>query len=68
MKSETPDSSSSLFELPAFDVPQIEREPSGVTWERAIRAFESQRLDYMRDFDSPEKRLRDKNPVPFRMD
>ena len=22
---------------------------------------------YMRHFDSPEKRLRDKNPVPFRL-
>ena len=28
---------------------------------------EPQRRFYMKHFDSPEKRLRDKNPTPFRM-
>ncbi len=68
MKNDTPDPSLNLFELPSFDLPQIERWPSTMSWERAVRAFDWQRKEYMLKFDSPAQRLRDKNPEPFRMD
>ena len=53
--------------LPVFDQPLIEPWPMRMSWEEAIRSFASTREHYMRNFDSPEKRLRDKNPVPFRL-
>ncbi len=38
-----------------------------MSWSEAMRHFASARESYMRDFDSPEKRLRDKNPKRFEL-
>lgn len=57
-----------LFELPVFDVPQVERLYSHFSWEDVMRETELTRQYHRSHFDSPEKRLRDKNPAPFRMD
>ena len=51
--------------FPIFDQPQIERWPLKISWEDAMRRFASAREYYMRNFDSPEKRLCDKNPQRF---
>jgi len=51
--------------LPVFDQPLIEPWPMKMSWENAIRSFAATREHYMRNFDSPEKRWRDKNPAPF---
>ena len=56
------------FDLPVFEKPQIEWWPSKMTWDDAMRAFDPQRKEYMRTHYSPEDRLRDKNPEPFRME
>lgn len=53
--------------LPVFDQPLIEWWPMKMSWEDAIRNFAATREYYMRHFDSPERRLRDKNPEPFRL-
>lgn len=55
------------FDLPVFNVPQEEHWPSAISWDRAIEEFDAMRRRYMEDFDSPEARLRDKNPEPFRL-
>ena len=51
--------------LPVFDRPLIEPWPMKISWEDAMRSFASMREHYMRHFDSPEQRLRDKNPERF---
>jgi hypothetical protein len=52
--------------LPVF--PEAQREHRGVwSWETVMRETQPFREDYMQRFDSPEKRLRDKNPEPFRL-
>jgi hypothetical protein len=56
------------FELPAFDLPQIEWRPKTVDWEAVIDETEPLRNYYLEHFDDPEDRLRSKNPKPFRMD
>jgi hypothetical protein len=56
------------FDLPVFEKPQIEWWPSKMTWDDTMRAFDGERTEYMRTHYSPEDRLRDKNPEPFRMD
>ncbi|CAN5205948.1 hypothetical protein BH20VER2_BH20VER2_12780 [soil metagenome] len=53
--------------LPVFTEPQREHAPSTMTWAEAVRHFEPLRMYYMKHFYSPEQRLRDKNPKPFRM-
>ena len=53
--------------LPVFDKPLIEPWPIRMSWEEAIRGFAATREHYMLHFDSPTKRLRDKNPEPFRL-
>ena len=53
------------LKLPVFDVPLFDHSPSKMSWAEAMRCFGPLREQYMRDFDSPEKRLRDKNPVRF---
>jgi transposase len=45
----------------------IEPWPSKMSWLDAVRHFAPAREAYMRHFDSPEQRLHDKNPVPFRL-
>jgi len=53
--------------LPVFDVPQRSHWPRKMTWEEVMDETRVQREYYMSYFDSPEKRLRNKNPTPFRM-
>jgi hypothetical protein len=56
------------FDLPIFDVPQIEPRPGNLSWEAVMRETESVRRYYLEHYDTPERRLRDKNPEPFRID
>ena len=56
------------FDLPAFDVPQQEHWPAAISWDQAMQEFDDARRMALREFDSPEARLRDKNPEPFRLD
>ena len=51
--------------LPVFDQPLIEPWPLNMSWEDAMRSFAPLREHYMRQFDSPEKRLCQKNPARF---
>jgi hypothetical protein len=53
--------------LPVFEVPQVEHWPSPMSWSEAMQHFAASRERYMREHDSPEQRLRDKNPEPFRL-
>jgi hypothetical protein len=53
--------------LPDFEEPQVEHWPSAMSWSDAIQAFAPARARYMREFDSPQQRLLDKNPEPFRL-
>jgi hypothetical protein len=53
--------------LPKFDAPQVEHWPSKMSWSAAMRAFAPARARYMREFDSPQQRVLDKNPEPFRL-
>ena len=65
---ESNNSSERLFatdlNLPVFETPQREHWPSGISWEQAMRLFAPFR-EYMKKFDSPEERLRSKNPARF---
>jgi len=36
-----------------------------MSWADAVRSFAPYREHYMHNFDSPKKRLRDKNPKPL---
>jgi len=45
--------------------PLVGRRPPKMSWAQAMRLLEPSRQEYMRKFDSPEKRSRDKNPAPF---
>jgi hypothetical protein len=56
------------IELPVFDAPQIEPWPVKMSWKQAMRHLAPGREHYMRHFDSPEKRLADKNPARFILD
>jgi len=56
-----------VLNLPVFDSPRRDRGPGKMTWEAVMDQTEPQREFYVKHFDSPEKRLRNKNPAPFRM-
>jgi len=56
-----------ILNLPVFEVPQRDHWPAKIPWETVIFETGPQREFYMSHFDSPEKRLRNKNPAPFRM-
>jgi hypothetical protein len=56
-----------ILNLPVFEVPQVERWPAKISWETVTAETEAQRRFYMEHYDSPERRLRNKNPAPFRM-
>ena len=56
------------FDLPAFDEPQREHWPAAISWDQAMQEFDAVRGQFLLEFDSPEARLRDKNPDPFRLD
>ena len=51
--------------LPVFDQPQLEHWPMKMSWEEAMGNLAPLREHYRRNFDSPERRLRDKNPKRF---
>jgi hypothetical protein len=51
--------------LPVFDQPQIEPWPVKMSWTAAMRHLERSRRGHAQRFDSPEERLREKNPAPF---
>lgn len=53
--------------LPEFEAPQVEHWPSRMSWSDAMRIFTPARERYMREFDSPQRRMLDKNPEPFRL-
>lgn len=53
--------------FPVFDKPQVEWRPKEVNWEKVMDETEPFRRYYIKHFDSPEKRLRDKNPLRFVM-
>lgn len=53
--------------LQVFEIPQKPHPAGKMTWEDVMAETEPQRAFYMKHFDSPEKRLRNKNPAPFRM-
>jgi hypothetical protein len=55
------------IDLPVFEEPLIEHWPSKMSWDDAVQNFAPYREHYMRNFDSPEKRLREKNREPFRL-
>ena len=65
MKAE--DLSTIILNLPVFESPQRAHWPTQLTWEEVTFQTEPQRAYYLEHFDSPEKRLRDKNPAPFVM-
>ena len=56
------------FDLPIFDIPQVESQKRVLSWEAVMKETESVRRYYLDHYDTPEKRLRDKNPEPFHMD
>jgi hypothetical protein len=56
-----------IIELPVFDAMPAEHWPSRMSWSDAMRAFAPYRDYYLRRFDSPERRLRARNPEPFRL-
>ena len=55
------------LKLPEFETPQVEHWPSAMSWSEAMHAFAEARERYMREFDSPQQRVLDKNPEPFRL-
>jgi hypothetical protein len=55
------------LKLPEFETPQVEHWPSAMSWSEAMQAFAPARARYMREFDSPQRRMLDKNPEPFRL-
>ena len=67
MKNDVQTAALGPFDLPVFEVPPMER-PANLSWEAVMRETELVRRYYLDHYDTPEKRLRDKNPEPFRMD
>ena len=53
------------LKLPVFDKPQIEPWPVKMSWAAAMRHLAPSRSHFSWGSDSPEKRLREKNPAPF---
>lgn len=66
MRSDAPDRQP--FDLPVFEVPQQKHWPDAISWDRAMQDFDVMRRQYLLEFDSPEARLRETNPEPFRLD
>ena len=67
MKPNKDNLATTVLNLPVFDIPQRDRGPGKMSWEAVTDETEPQRQFYMTHFDSPERRLRNKNPAPFRM-
>jgi hypothetical protein len=58
---------STEIRFPVFTESQKEHWPSQMSWEEAVQSFAAVREHYLLNFDSPEERLRQKNPEPFRL-
>jgi hypothetical protein len=56
-----------VLNLPIFGAPRRDLLSRKMTWEEVMDQTEPQRQFYMSHYDSPEKRLRSKNPLPFRL-
>jgi hypothetical protein len=56
-----------VLNLPVLDGMRRDHFAWKMTWEQVTAETEPMRQYYMKHFDSPEKRLRNKNPAPFRM-
>lgn len=67
MNPENDPPATAALNLPVFEVPQQPHLLPGMTWNEVTDHTEPRRQFYMKHFDSPEKRLRDKNPKPFRL-
>lgn len=67
MKINTPAPSLDLPVLPIFTEPMREHSPARMSWSETARWFAPFREHYMQHFDSPERRLADKNPKRFRL-
>lgn len=67
MKTEKENLATAVLNLPVFESPKREYWPRKMAWEEVVFQTEPQREFYMKHFDSPERRLRNKNPAPFRM-
>jgi len=53
------------FALPDFGEAMRETPAPTLPWDEIVALFEEQRLAYMRDHDTPEKRLANKVPERF---
>ena len=67
MKPEKETLATTVLNLPVFESPQLDHPARKMTWDEVMAETEPLREFYMKHFDSPEKRLRNKNPAPFRM-
>jgi len=68
MKSDNETLATTVLNLPDFDTPQRNRWPLKMSWDAVMFQTKPQRDFYRQHFDSPDKRLRNKNTAPFRMD
>lgn len=67
MKSEKQPPPEPGLNFPVFTSRQEPRSEK-IPWEVVTFQTEPQRAHYMKHFDSPEKRLRNKNPARFRLE
>jgi hypothetical protein len=67
MKPEKDPLATTILNLPVFEIPQLENVGGKMTWDQVTEETEPQRQLYLARYDSDEKRLREKNPLPFRM-
>ena len=67
MKSEKQPSPAPELNFPVFTSRQAPLSAK-IPWEVVTFQTELQRAHYMKHFDSPEKRLRNKNPARFRLE
>jgi hypothetical protein len=67
MKPDKVNLTTTVLNLPVFDIPQRDHAARKMSWEAVMAETQAQRRFYMEHYDSPEQRLRNKNPEPFRM-
>lgn len=68
MNNEESSSDPELPSFPVFPEPMRVHLPVNMSWAEVVRYFEPLRKYYMEHYDSPERRLADKVPEPFRLD
>lgn len=67
MKPEEDPLATAALNLPVCDIPPRDHTQMKISWETVTAETEVQRRFYMEHYDSPEKRLGQKNPKPFRL-